>query len=74
MGPASSTQVVYREGVLGRGVIPEPPQQAGEGFREACFRMPSPGPPHTVLLQALCQQHLPTAQGTTPAGICGQLR
>lgn len=26
--PASSTQVVNGEGVLGRGVIPEPPQQA----------------------------------------------
>ena len=74
MGPPSSTEVVYREGVLGRGVIPEPPEQAREGFRETCVRVPSPGSPHTVLLQPLCQQHLPTAQDTAPAGVCGQLR
>ena len=70
---ASSTQVVYGEGVLGQGIIPKPPQQAGQGFREGCIPMPPPAPPHTVLLQALRQKHLPAAQRAAPASVCGQL-
>ena len=74
VGPASYTEVVYGERVLGRGLIPEPPEQAGEGLRQRGIPVPSPAPPNTVLLQALGQQHLATAQRASPAGICGQLR
>lgn len=36
--------------------------------------MAPPASANTVLLQALCQKHLPTAQGAAPASIGGQLR
>ena len=58
---ASSTEVVDGEGVLGGAFIPEPPQQAGQGFGQGLFRIAPPAPPHTVLVQALGQKHLPCA-------------
>ena len=66
MGFASSTEIVDGEGVLGGALIPEPPQQAGQGFRQGLLGIAPPAPPHTVLLQALSQQHLPCAQRTAP--------
>ena len=69
---ASSAEVVNGEGMLGGGLIPEPPEQAGEGLRQGPFRVTPPAPAHTVLLQALRQQHLPCAQRTAPPCICPQ--
>ena len=74
MRATSHTQVVNGEGVLRRGLIPEPPKQAGQRLWQLNVSVPSPASSYTVLLQALCQEHLPAAQCTTPASVCGQLR
>lgn len=73
MRPTSCTQVMNGERVLRGGLIPEPSKQARQSLRQRRVSMTPPTSANTVLLQALCQQHLPTAQCTSPPCICGQL-
>ena len=67
MGIASSTEIMDGEGVLGGALIPEPPQQPRQGLGQGLVWVAPPAPPHTVLLQALGQKHLPCAQRAAPA-------
>ncbi len=61
MRATSCTQVVDGERVLRGGLVPEPSEQARQSLRQGRVSMTPPTSPDTVLLQALCQQHLPTA-------------